>query len=101
MHVGCINNWYPSPKLVPLKVDKMLRDKLFEHPRLLFSVAVLLMMFGVVMPFLMVIKLVESTFFWNFLSYGSSTLGFLLGIVALAASRIRQKRSDEDLNQYK
>jgi len=79
----------------------MLRDWLFEHPRLLFSIAVLLMVFGAVMPFLMVIKLVESTFFWNFLSYGSSTLGFLLGIVALAASRIRQKRSDEDLNQYK
>lgn len=79
----------------------MLRDKLLEHPGILFTVAVLLMLFGVVMPFLMVIKLVESTFFWNFLSYGSSTLGFLLGIVAMAASRLKQKKKDDDVNPYK
>ncbi len=79
----------------------MLQDKLLDHPRLLFTVAVLLMLFGVAMPFLMVIKLVESTFFWNFLSYGSSTLGFLLGIVAMAASRLQQKKKDSDSDLYK
>jgi len=74
----------------------MFRDQLFEHPGRLFVVAVLLMLFGVVMPFLMVIKVVESTFFLNFLSYGSSTLGLLLGIISLAASRLGQKKREGD-----
>jgi len=69
----------------------MFREQLFEHPKLLMLIAVLLMLFGVIMPLLMVIKLVESTFFWNFLSFGASTLGLLLGIVALVAWNIKQK----------
>ncbi|GAB4505627.1 MAG: hypothetical protein Fur0043_26240 [Anaerolineales bacterium] len=76
----------------------MFREQLFEHPRLLFVLAVLLMLFGVVMPFLMVIGVVESTFFLNFLSYGASTLGFLLGFVALAASRLRQRKKEDREN---
>ncbi len=74
----------------------MFRDTLLEHPTLLLIVASLLMLFGVVMPFLMVIEVVESTFFWNFLSYGSSTLGLLLGIVSLTASRLGQKKREGD-----
>jgi uncharacterized membrane protein YqjE len=69
----------------------MFREQLFEHPKLLMLIAVLLMLFGVIMPLLMVIKLVESTFFWNFLSFGASTLGLFLGIVALVAWNIKQK----------
>jgi len=79
----------------------MFRDQLFEHPGCLFVVAVLLMLFGVVMPFLMVIKVVESTFFLNFLSYGSSTLGLLLGIVSVAASRLKQNRKDDQRERYR
>jgi positive regulator of sigma E activity len=74
---------------------------LFEHPKLLFVVAILLMVFGVVMPFLMVLKLVESTFFLNFLSYGSQILGFFLGVVSLAAYRVKQKKKDDNGDQYK
>ena len=74
---------------------------LLEHPKRLFVIAVLLMVFGVVMPFLMVIRLVESTFFLNFLSYGSQILGFLLGIVSMAASRVKQKKKDDEENRYK
>lgn len=69
----------------------MFREQLFEHPKLLMLIAVLLMLFGVIMPLLMVIKLVESTFFWNFLSFGASTLGLFLGIVALVAWNIKKK----------
>lgn len=79
----------------------MLQDQLLAHPKLLFWIAVLLMVFGVAMPFLMVIKLVESTFFLNFLSYGSSTLGLLLGIMSLAASRIKQKKKENEENPYR
>lgn len=71
---------------------------LLEHPKRLFVTATLLMIFGVVMPFLMVLKLVESTFFLNFLSYGSQILGFFLGIVSIAASRVKQKKKDYDKN---
>ncbi len=52
------------------------------------------MIFGVVMPFLMVLKLVESTFFLNFLSYGSSMLGFFLGIASVAAYGVKQKKKE-------
>ena len=74
---------------------------LLEHPKSLFVIATLLMIFGVVMPFLMVLKVVESTFFLNFLSYGSSMLGFFLGIVSMAAYRVKQKKKDDDENRYK
>jgi hypothetical protein len=74
---------------------------LLEHPKTLFVIATLLMIFGVVMPFLMVLKLVESTFFLNFLSYGSQISGFFLGIVSMAASRVKQKKKDDDQNRYK
>lgn len=79
----------------------MLRDQLLEHPTRLFVIAVLLMLFGVVMPFLMVIGVVESTFFLNFLSYGASTLGLLLGFVSLAASRIKHRRKEDQENRYR
>lgn len=82
-------------------IKKMLREQLFEHPRCLFFIAVLLMLFGVVMPFLMVIHVVQSTFFLNFLSYGASTLGLLLGLVSLAASRIKQKQEEDQENRYR
>jgi len=74
---------------------------LMEHPKSLFIIATLLMIFGVVMPFLMVLKLVESTFFLNFLSYGSQVSGLFLGIISMAAYRVTQKKRDDDKDLYK
>jgi positive regulator of sigma E activity len=74
---------------------------IFDHPKLLLVIAILLMVFGLVMPFLMVLKLVESTFFLNFLSYASSTSGFFLGFISLAAWRVKHKKKDDDKDQYK
>ena len=74
---------------------------LLEHPKRLLVIAALLMIFGVVMPFLMVLKLVESTFFLNFLSYGSSILGFFLGIAAVAAYGVKQKKKNDEESRYK
>ena len=67
---------------------------LLEYPKRLFVIATLLMIFGVVMPFLMVLKVVESTFFLNFLSYGSQVLGFFLGIASVAAYGVKQKKKE-------
>jgi len=68
---------------------------IFKYPGRLLAVAIAMMVFGVVMPFLMVLQLVESTFFINFLSFISSTLGFYLGIIGYSSLRIKSKQ-DKD-----
>ncbi|HNK63940.1 MAG TPA: hypothetical protein PKL78_03425 [Anaerolineales bacterium] len=73
---------------------------ILEHPERLVVVAVGMMLFGCVMPFLMVIHVVESTFFLNFLSYTLSVLGLFLGITGVALLRVRQKKNDDD-DQYR
>jgi membrane associated rhomboid family serine protease len=55
-----------------------------EKPRTLLFIALGLLLFGWVMPFLMVIHVVESTFFLNFLSWGASVGGLYLGVIAVA-----------------
>jgi hypothetical protein len=48
---------------------------------------------GVVIPFLMVLHVVQSTFFLNFFSYGSSTVGLILGIIgASMVARLKKKK---------
>jgi hypothetical protein len=43
---------------------------------------------GVVLPFLMVIKILESTFFLNFFSYAAQVSGVILGILGLAMQQV-------------
>jgi hypothetical protein len=63
-----------------------------ERPRTLLFIALGLLLFGWVMPFLMVLHVVESTFFLNFLSWGASVGGLYLGVIAVASLvRIRKK----------
>lgn len=69
---------------------------MLNHPGRLMMIAVGMMLFGVVMPFLMVLHILESTFFLNFLSFISSTLGSFLGIISIAVSRTKEKRKDDD-----
>lgn len=63
-----------------------------ERPRALLFIASSLLLFGWVMPFLMVIKAVESTFFLNFLSWGASVAGLYLGVMAVAGMVRRRKK---------
>jgi positive regulator of sigma E activity len=53
------------------------------------------MITGVVLPLLMVIKVLESTFFLNFFSYAASLIGMVLGIIGTVSysRRSRQKRN--------
>jgi hypothetical protein len=46
---------------------------------------------GVILPLLMVIGVLESTFFLNFFSYTISTLGVFLGIIG-TAMYVRENR---------
>jgi heme/copper-type cytochrome/quinol oxidase subunit 2 len=72
-----------------------------EHPERLMVIAVCMMLFGCIVPFLMVpgIGLIESTFFMNFLSFIASTFGLLLGIVGIAVYRGRQAKNKKDEEQ--
>ena len=57
----------------------------------LIIVGFLLALTGVVLPFLMVIHLIPSTFFLNFFSYGASLVGVFLGIIGASQLSGRNK----------
>ena len=54
---------------------------MMKNPRLLLTFGLILMFGGILLPLLMVIKILEPTFFLNFFSWGISTLGLVLGMI--------------------
>lgn len=50
-----------------------------------------LLLIGVILPLLMVMKILTSTFFLNFFAYGISLSGFFLGLIG-AMTYVREKR---------
>jgi len=63
-----------------------------ERTKRLFLIATLLLLIGVILPLLMVIKVVQSTFFLNFFSYASSLAGFILGFYGIV-SHIKARKN--------
>ncbi|MEP7135411.1 MAG: hypothetical protein ABI904_10810 [Chloroflexota bacterium] len=57
---------------------------MMNNPRLLLSLGLVLMLLGVILPFLMIIYLIPSTFFLNFFSWGASVSGLFLGFIGVA-----------------
>jgi len=57
--------------------------KLRRHLHKLRRVGVVLMLTGIAIPFLIMIKLLESTFLANFLAYGMMLLGPILYLIGL------------------
>jgi hypothetical protein len=55
-----------------------------NSPRFLLIFGVILMLLGVALPFLMVIHVLESTFFLNFFSWGASVAGLSFGTIGFA-----------------
>ena len=55
-----------------------------NSPRLFVSLGLTLMLLGIILPFLMLIHVLESTFFLNFFSWGSSVGGLFMGIIGVA-----------------
>ena len=51
----------------------------------------ILVMLGAVLPFLMVLQIIESTLFLNFFAYGASIMGLFLGFIG-ASQYAREKR---------
>ncbi len=62
------------------------------NPRFLLTLGVILMLLGITLPFLMVIHLLESTFFLNFLAWGSSVTGLAFGTIGFAMYSKTSKR---------
>jgi uncharacterized membrane protein len=52
-----------------------------NSPRFLLGLGLFLMILGIVLPFLIVIKVIPSTFFMNFFSWGASVAGLSLGMI--------------------
>ena len=61
-----------------------MRANFMSSPRFLLAIGVFLMLLGVALPFLMVIQVLESTFFLNFLSWGASVAGLAFGTIGFA-----------------
>jgi len=61
------------------------------RPLQLLLLGFLLSLLGVILPFLMVIHILTSTFFLNFFSFFAQLTGLLLGIIG-AARYVRERR---------
>jgi hypothetical protein len=55
-----------------------------NSPRLLLGLGVALMLLGIILPFLMVIQVVDSTFFLNFFAWGASVAGLAFSTIGFA-----------------
>jgi len=63
-----------------------------------------MVLFGFVMPFLFILRIVEINFFLAFLSYGVSLAGLLFGIIGIAMigleRRHKDRRAHEEYGEY-
>ncbi|HEY3474062.1 MAG TPA: hypothetical protein VGK56_05585 [Anaerolineales bacterium] len=55
-----------------------------SSPRFLLAIGVILMLLGAILPFLIVIQVLESSFFLNFFSWGVSVAGLAFGTIGFA-----------------
>ena len=55
-----------------------------KQPRRLLILAFFMLLAGAVLPLLMIIGVLESTFLTNFVAYGVSAAGLFVGILAIA-----------------
>jgi hypothetical protein len=55
-----------------------------KSPQFLLPLGVILLLLGWILPLLMVLKIIPSTFFLNFFSWGASVAGLFLGMIGLA-----------------
>ena len=69
------------------------------RPLRLILIGFVLVLLGAVLPFLMVIRVVETSFLLSFLSYGASVGGLFLGLIG-AASYVGNVRSRRDWRDY-
>lgn len=61
-------------------------------PKRLIFIGFLLVLFGAVMPWFLVLGYVKSTFWLNFLIYGASVAGLILGVMGAAMWGVTRKK---------
>jgi hypothetical protein len=61
------------------------------HTAIYILIGFVLVVLGAVLPFLMVMHILESTFFLNFLAYGASITGLFLGFIG-ATMYVNERR---------
>lgn len=69
---------------------------MIDRPERLLTIAVFLLLFGCIMPFLMVTQAVPSTFLLNFLSFAASVSGLFLGIIGIAQYQSKRGKDEDD-----
>jgi len=55
-----------------------------KDPKLILVAGFVLVLLGAVLPWLMVLQVIKSTFFLNFFAAGVSTAGLILGVIGAA-----------------
>lgn len=72
-----------------------------DYRKIIF-IGFLMVLFGFIVPFLMVIKVMEASFFWGFLSYGVSVAGLFLGLIGGSLYvRVHRKPEDDSEDVYR
>lgn len=66
------------------------------EPRLLMIWGLLLMLVGFALPMSMIMQMIPSTFFLNFLAYTASFLGLILGMIGIVTMVIRRRQDYSD-----
>lgn len=63
----------------------------------LIAFGFVLVLIGAVLPFMILLRLLPSTFFLNFLAYGASIAGIFLGVIGVATyvGKTRDNRHDD------
>jgi hypothetical protein len=62
-------------------------------PRFLLTLGLILLLTGWIIPLLIIMRVIPSTFFLNFLSWGMSVAGLFLGFVG-GATWVRMNKED-------
>ena len=63
-------------------------------PKILLAVGFFLLVLGVLLPFLMVLQILESTLFLNFFSFIAQFLGLIVGFIGAMSLARRSRRRD-------
>lgn len=67
------------------------------HYRRFIFIGFLMVLFGFIVPFLMVIQVIPASYFWGFLSYGISVAGLFLGLIGSSQYiKVNRRRRDQD-----
>lgn len=58
--------------------------ELMNNPRILLSLGLILLLTGWIIPLLIIMRVIPSTFFLNFISWGASVSGLFLSFIGVA-----------------